>query len=148
MTATLQPMLVGAQNVYAPMGVSALRVLIVTADAPQMVALADAFQRSGVKLLTQAGDYRTAFAALEGGRFDVVVHDVDMDGADCALFMRRASAQKDQQFVLVGAIGRAAMAAAAATAVELGIILLGVLEKPFSMVQFGNLLRRYEEAEV
>ncbi len=148
MTATLQSMLVGAPAVYAPMGVSALRVLIVTADAAQMEALADAFQQVGVKLLTQAGDYRTAFAALEGGRFDVVVHDVDMDGADCALFMRRASAQKDQQFVLVGAVGRAAMAAAAAMAVDLGIILLGVLEKPFSIAQFGNLLGRYQLAEV
>jgi DNA-binding NtrC family response regulator len=147
MTATLQPMLVGAA-VYAPMGVSALRVLMVTADAPQMVALSEAFQHSGVKLLTQAGNYHSAFAALEGGRFDVVVLDVDMIGPDFALFMRRASAQKEQQFVLVGAGGRAAMAAAAAMAVELDIILLGVLEKPFSIVQFGNLLGRFQEALV
>ncbi len=148
MCASLQPMLVGAPTVYAPMGVAALRVLIVTADGNQMVALAQAFHDSGVKLLTQAGDYRSAFAALEGGRFDVVVHDIDMDGADSALFMRRASDQQEQQFVLVGALGKAAMAATAATAVDLGIILLGVLEKPFSMVQFGNLLGRYQEAVV
>jgi DNA-binding NtrC family response regulator len=148
MSVTLQSMLVGAPAVYAPEGMAALRVLIVTDDAGQMSELALAFQQSGVKLLTQAGDYRTAFAALEGGRFDVVVHDVDMDGADCALFMRRASAQKEQQFVLVGAVGRAAMAAAASMAVDLGIILLGVLEKPFSMVQFGNLLGREQVAEV
>lgn len=144
MNATLQPMLVGAPAVYAPMGISALRVLIVTAD-PQMSTLAEAFQQSGVKLLTQAGDYRTAFAALDGGRFDVVVHDIDMQGSDCALFMRRAGAQKEQQFILVGAVGPAAMGSAAALAVEQGIILLGVLEKPFSMLQFGHLLGRVQE---
>jgi DNA-binding NtrC family response regulator len=155
MSATLQSMLVGAPAVYAPDGMAALRVLIVTDDAGQMAELALAFQHSGVKLLTQAGDYRTAFAALEGGRFDVVVHDIDLGGADAsrpgadgALFMQRAGAQKEQQFVLLGGSGKAALTTAAATAVDLGIILLGVLEKPFSMVQFGHLLDSVQGASM
>jgi DNA-binding NtrC family response regulator len=155
MSATLQPMLVGAPAVYAPEGMAALRVLIVTDDAVQMAALALAFQQNGVKLLTQAGSYNTAFAALESGRFDVVVHDIDLagiegalPGSDSALFLRRAGAQQDQQFVLLGACGKAELTTVAATAVDLGIILLGVLEKPFSMAQFSHLLERFQVATV
>ncbi len=120
-----------------PNDMSGLEALVVDDDADIREVLADFLRQRGLTVAT-AADGRAAVAALErsGGRYTLVLTDINMPGADGFEVLKAARAVNASAYVVI--ITGYASIDSAVRAVRMGAC--DYLAKPFSLGQIDVLL--------
>ncbi|MBU8975205.1 MULTISPECIES: response regulator [unclassified Lysobacter] len=111
-------------------------VLLVEDEDDLRMLVGEALRLTGYRV-TLAADGPQAVAALEQGRFDVVVSDVSMPGgmSGIDLTTHAARLQPDARIILVSGFARAQLPALPAN--------VGFLPKPYRIPQLLELLREH-----
>ena len=128
-----------------------LNCLVIEDDDFQRAMVVNMLRSLGVSQVREAGNGKQALAVLQdtqGQPVDIALCDMDMpemDGMEC---LRRMGQEKSAVAVIIlSTLDRALLASVETMSHAYGIKLLGVVEKPITRAQLGNMITQYERAE-
>lgn len=127
------------------MNVPATTILVLEEHAFQRSIAVMMLERSGEFNVLSAATIKQAHNLLQGGqRVDILLCEVRMDSLDSLLFLRQCGQKHNvRSLVLSSALNPDVQLAVEALVPQLGMALLGTLEKPLQQDQLSKLLALY-----
>jgi EAL domain-containing protein (putative c-di-GMP-specific phosphodiesterase class I)/DNA-binding NarL/FixJ family response regulator len=128
-----------------------MNLLVVEDDVFQRQLIVKLLRELGAEAIKEAGDGKQALAVLRGADnkpVDIVICDMNMPEMDGLEFLRHLSSESHQpEVIIVSSLDDKLLSSAYRMAQMYGIHMLGIMQKPITLIQLKDFLSKHKPAE-